>query len=48
MRSFRDAVWLALAAGLIVMSTAKADERSVSTASGEPVVFGRHTQWRNG
>jgi stage V sporulation protein SpoVS len=46
MRSFRGAEWLALAAGLVAITAAGAEERSVSTATGEPVVFARHTQWR--
>jgi hypothetical protein len=47
MRLFREAVGLALTAGLALASAAGAEERSISTANGEPVVIARHSQWNS-
>src|SRR5882757_2366253 len=46
-RSFPSAVWMSLVASVVLASPAAAEDREVSSASGEPTIIGRHVQWRN-
>jgi hypothetical protein len=45
-RSVSSAVWMVLAASFGLASPAAADDREVSTVSGEPIVIARHVQWK--
>jgi hypothetical protein len=42
-----SAAWMGLVASVVLAPPVNADDREVSSASGEPAIIGRHAQWKS-